>query len=131
MTAKRRDSPVLLLGSGSLLLIVIGGIYQVSHLPRSVPLTLPWILVIAAFLLLLAVAVCIRTISDFAWTRFLTVGKWTLVAYGVTAGMLEYVFIRNDTRGASLVVLSLSIVVYWLTVPTLIAYTVARYVPDD
>ena len=131
MTADRRDPPVLLLGSGALLLVVIGGIYQVSHLPHSVPLTLPWILLVASFVLLVGAVASIRLISDFAWPRFLTVGKWVLVAYAVTAGMLEYVFVRNHTRGAPLVVLSLSIAIYWLTVPLLVAYTVARYVPED
>ncbi len=131
MRLMRRDPPVLQLATLALVLIVIGGIYQVSHLPRSVPLTLPWILLAGAFALLAAAVVSISTIEDFAWGRFTTVGRWVLLAYAVTAGMLEYVFIQNGTRGASLVVLTLSIVVYWLTVPLLVAYTVARYVPRD
>ena len=54
-----------------------------------------------------------------------------LLAYAVTAGMIEYVIVHNGTRGASLTILTLSIVVYWLTVPLLAAFTVARYVPND
>ena len=51
-----------------------------------------------------------------------------LLAYAVTAGMIEYVFIHNDTRGASLLVLSLSIVVVLADCSAAIAYTVALYV---
>lgn len=131
MTGRRRHPPVLLLGTAALLLIVVSGIYQVSHLPKRVPLTLPWILLICSFVLLAAAAASLRTIADFAWRRFTTVGRWVLLAYAVTAGMIEYAFVRNDTRGGPLLVLTLSIVVYWLTVPMLIAYTVARYVPKD
>jgi hypothetical protein len=128
---ERRDPPVIQIGVAGLVLIVVSAIYQVSHLPRSVPLTLPWILVIAAFVLLAVAAASLRRVEGFAWRRFATVGQWVLVAYGVISGMIEYVFIRNDTRGGSLAVLTVSIVVFWLTVPLLIAYTVARYVPDD
>ncbi len=131
MLGRPGDPPVLELASGALLLVVIGGIYQVAHLPKRVPLTLPWILLAAAAVLLVVAGGFIHRIEGFAWKRFATVGKWVLLAYAVTAGMLEYVFIRNDTRGASLVVLTLSLVVYWLTVPLLIAYTVARFVPRD
>jgi hypothetical protein len=131
MTGKRHEPPVMQLGSAALMLVIAGGIYQVSHLPERVPLTLPWILLIGAFGLLVASALSVRSVENFAWRRFTTVGRWALLAYAVTAGMIEYVFIHNDTRGAPLLVLSLSIVVYWLTVPLLIAYTVARYVPND
>ena len=53
--------------------------------------------------------------------------RWTLLAYALVAGMIEYVFLRNSTSGGPLVVLTLSLVVFALTVPVLIAFTVARY----
>ena len=43
--------------------------------------------------------------------------------------MIEYVFLRNHLSGGPLVILTLSLIVYALQVPTLIAFTVARY--DD
>ena len=36
-------------------------------------------------------------------------------------------FLRNNTSGGPLVVLTLSLLVFALTVPVLIAFTVARY----
>ncbi|HVW18332.1 MAG TPA: hypothetical protein VHB30_08795 [Solirubrobacteraceae bacterium] len=127
----RREPPVLALGVGALVLILIGTIYQVSHLPRSVPLTLPWILVIASGVLLLTAYASVRLVEGFAWSRFLTVGRWLILVYGVLAGLIEYTFIRNHTRGGPLLVLTLSIAIFWLTVPLLISYTVARNVPED
>jgi hypothetical protein len=41
--------------------------------------------------------------------------------------MIEYVFLRNHLRGGALVVLTLSLVVYAVHIPMLIAFTVARY----
>ena len=43
--------------------------------------------------------------------------------------MIEYAFLRDHLSGGPLVVLTLSLVVYALQVPTLIAFTVARF--DD
>jgi hypothetical protein len=66
-------------------------------------------------------------VPDFAWPRFILVGKWALLAYAISAGMIEYVFLRNHLRGGALVILTLSLIVYALEVPTLIAFTVARW----
>ena len=53
--------------------------------------------------------------------------KWALLAYAITAGLIEYAFLRNDVSGGVLVVLTLSLVVYAVHVPVLIGFTVARY----
>ena len=42
-------------------------------------------------------------------------------------GLIEYAFVHNHVRGGTLVVLTLSLVVYAVHVPMLIAFTVARY----
>jgi hypothetical protein len=55
------------------------------------------------------------------------VGRWALLGYGITAGLIEFAFVRNDLSGGPLVILSLSLVVYAVHVPVLIAFTVARY----
>jgi uncharacterized membrane protein len=50
----------------------------------------------------------------------------------VIAAMIEYTFVRNHARGGVLVVLTLSLVVFAVHVPTLIGFTVARFAePDD
>jgi hypothetical protein len=129
---ERRLPPVTEIGMASLALIVAGGIYLAAHLPRHVPLGPAVALLAASACLLAANYALLLRVRDFAWDRFVEVGKWALLAYAVTAGMIEYVFVRNQVRGGVLVILTLSIVVYAVHVPTLIAFTVARYAePGD
>lgn len=124
---ERRLPPVTQLGMLSLALIVTGGIYLASHLPQEVPLAPAVILLAASALLLAGNLFALSRVRDFAWHRFFQVGKWALLAYAITAGLIEYAFVRNDLTGGPLIVLSLSLVVYAVHVPVLIAFTVARY----
>lgn len=119
--------PVTQVGMTSLALIIAGGIYLAAHLPESVPLTPAIVLLALSALLLVANLVSLSRVRDFAWWRFFQVGGWALLAYAVTAGLIEYAFLRNGLSGGPLIVLTLSIVVYALHVPMLIAFTVARY----
>jgi hypothetical protein len=57
--------------------------------------------------------------------------QWTLVAYVVIAGMLEYVFVVDGTRGGSLLVVSASLLVFAVDVPLILAFSVARYQTPD
>ncbi len=124
---ERRLPPVTEIGMVSLGLIVAGGIYLASHIPGDVPLAPAIALLAASALLLLGNLVALARVKAFAWGRFLQVGMWALLAYGITAGLIEYAFVRNDLTGGPLIVLSLSLVVYAVHVPVLIAFTVARY----
>ena len=75
--------------------------------------------------------VSLTRVKGFAWQRFFAVARWSLLAYIVIGGMIEFVFIRNHVRGGTLVVLTLSLMVFAVHVPTLMGFTVARYyVPD-
>ena len=124
---EQRLPPVTQLAMASLSLIVAGGIYLSAHLPQHVPLA-P-----AVILLVLSVAVLgfnifgLSRVRDFDWPRFFEVAKWSLLAYAVIAGMILYVFLRNHVSGGSLVVLTLSLVVFAVHVPMLVGFTVARY----
>ncbi len=66
-------------------------------------------------------------VTDFAWDRFFAVAKWSVLAYLVIGGMIEFVFIHNGVRGSTLVVLTLSLIVFAIHVPALMGFTVARY----
>ena len=119
--------PVTQVGMASLALIVAGGIYLASHLPESVPLTPAIVLLALSALLLVANLFSLSRVEGFAWWRFFQVGRWALLAYTITAGLIEYAFLRNGLSGGPLIVVTLSLVVYALHVPMLIAFTVARY----
>jgi hypothetical protein len=115
------------LGMASLALIIIGGIYLAAHLPQQVPLAPAVVLLVASAVLLVINLALLARVKDFAWDRFMDVGKWALLAYVITAGLIEFTFLRDGLRGGALVVLTLSIIVYAVHVPVLIAFTVARY----
>ena len=125
--SERKLPPFTELGMLSLALIVIGGIYLSSHIPEHVPLGLPIALLIASAALVVVNLVLLSRVPGFAWHRFFQVGKWALLAYLITAGLIEYAFLRNHLRGGPLVILTLSLLVYAIQVPALIAFTVARY----
>jgi hypothetical protein len=124
---ERAMPPVTQVGMASLALIVAGGIYLAAHLPEQVPLAPAVILLALSALLLAGNFLSLTRVADFAWGRFLEVGRWALLAYAITAGLIEYAFVRNGLSGGPLIVLTLSLVVYALHVPMLIAFTVARY----
>jgi hypothetical protein len=127
-----RLPPVTEIGMVSLALIVAGGIYLSAHLPEHVPLVPAVVLLVLSASLLIGNLAALSRVKGFAWHRFFQVGKWALLAYAITAGMIEYAFLQNHLRGGALVVLTLSLVVYAVHVPMLIAFTVARYeVPAD
>ena len=123
----RKYPPVTELAMASLALIVIGGIYLSTHLPKHVPLG-PAIGLLVASAALFGVNVFLLTrVRDFAWDRFFEVGKWSLLAYAIIGAMIEYAFVRNHVGGGALVVLTLSLAVFAVHVPTLVGFTVARY----
>lgn len=127
MIDEPRYPPVTELGMASLALIVAGGIYLASHIPNHVPLT-PAIVLLALSALLLAInMILLSRVRQFDWARFFQVAKWSLLAYVVIAGMIEYVFLHNNTRGGPLVILTLSLVVFAVHVPILVGFTVARF----
>ena len=123
----RRYPPVTELGMASLALIVIGGIYLSSHLPKHVPLGPAIGLLIASAGLFVLNMFLLARVRDFAWDRFVEVGKWSLLAYLTIAGLIEYAFLQDHISGGSLVVLTLSLAVFAVHVPILVGFTVARF----
>jgi hypothetical protein len=129
--SKRRLPPFTEVAMASLALIVAGGIYLSSHIPKHVPLTPAVILLAVSGLLMVGNIASLARAPGFAWDRFFQVGKWSLLAYAVIAGLIEYAFLQNHVRGGTLVVLTLSLVVFAIHVPALVGFTVARYHEPD
>ncbi len=125
--SERRLPPVTQVGMLSLALILAGGIYLSSHIPNHVSLAPAVILLCASALLLAGNLASLARVQGFAWTRFFEIARWALIAYLIIAGMIEYAFLRNNLSGGPLVVLTLSLVVFAVHVPVLIAFTVARF----
>lgn len=123
----RRLPPVAEVAGATTAVVVAGGIYLAAHLPKPPALT-PAVALLAFAAALLAgnLAMLART-RDFAWGRFFQVARWALLGYLVVAGMLEYVFLLDHTRGAILLVLSAMLAIFAVNVPLLLAFSVARY----
>ena len=128
---RRRLPPVAELVVISVALMLSGGVYLGAHLPHPPPLA-PVVGTLAAggALTLVALGILGR-IRPFAWDRFFLVVRWALVAYVVIAGILGFVFVYDGTKGATLAVLILTLVVFAIDVPVVIAFTVARYQETD
>ena len=122
-----RYPPVNQVAMASLALIVASGIYLSANLPNRVSLGPAIVLLALSALLMSFNLFSLTRVTGFAWERFFAVARWSLLAYLVIAGMIEFVFVHNHVRGGSLVVLTLSLLVFAIHVPTLMGFTVARY----
>jgi hypothetical protein len=126
-TGDRPVPPIGWLSSGALGLVIVGGILLASYAPRVAPLGFATALLCGAIILLVVAAGLLFRIKGFAWSTFGVVFKWSLLAYVITAGMIEFAFVHDHTRGSSLVIVTMMLVVFALSVPTTIAFTVARF----
>ncbi len=125
--AAERLPPVGHAGVVALALLFAGGIYLASYLPHQPSLAPAVVLLVAAALLVAFSMLMLARTPGFAWSTFWLIARWAALAYAVIAGMLLYMFVRNGTRGEPLLVMTLMLIVYTLTVVVLIAFTVARY----
>jgi hypothetical protein len=123
----RRLPPVAEIAVAAMALIIIGGITLASRLPRPAPLPLLVVLLAAAAVLVLADVVLLARLREFAWPVFFQVAKWSLLAYSVMYGILEFTFVYDHVAGSTLVVLTLMLVVIAVDVPMLFGFSVARY----
>jgi type III secretory pathway component EscS len=129
--ADRPYPPIGWLSSGALGGVVVGGIILASYAPRTAPLPLATALLCVAAVLLTTAGVLLARLREFSWITFRSVFKWALLAYAITSGMIEFAFVHDHTRGASLVLVTLMLVIFALSVPITIAFTVARYADLD
>ncbi len=119
--------PVPLVCVSSMTLVMVSGIYLAAYLPRHAPLGPAVGLVAAAVAVLVATVVLVARLREFAWDSFFVVVKWASLAYLVIAGMLEYVFVYDGTRGSMLVLLTVSLFVFAVDIPVLLGFSVARF----
>ena len=119
--------PVAEIAVAAMALIIVGGITLASRLPRPAPLPLLVALLAAAAVLVLADVVLLARLREFAWPVFFQVAKWSLLAYAVMYGILEFTFVYDHVAGSTLVVLTLMLVVIAVDVPMLFGFSVARY----
>ena len=130
-TPQRALPPVLELGVGSLICTLAAGVIVAAQVPNSDTLWPAVVLLVISAGLLVVMGFLMTRISQFAWRPFRQVWQWAMLAYIVIAGMLEYVFIKDKTPDNVLVMLTLLLIAFALTVPTLLAFSVARFQEAD
>ena len=123
----RRLPPIAALVVVSIALMLSGGVYLAAHLPSPPPLAPAIDLLAAGTALTIVALVLLARVRSFAWDTFSLVARWAVLAYLVIAGLLGIVIVFDHTKGATLVVLILTLAVFALDVPTVMAFTVARY----
>lgn len=123
--------PVTELGVAALICTLVAGVIVAAQVPNAHTLWPAIVLLVVAAVLLVAAVVMMTRIESFAWRRFFQVWQWEMLAYIVIAGMIEFVFIKDETPGRILALLTLLLVAFALTVPLLMAFTVARFAGDE
>jgi hypothetical protein len=129
--AERRLPPIIEIGVAAMVLAIAGVIYTTSYIPGKPNLAPAVGLLAGSASIVLANAVILSRIRNFAWGLFWKVGAWTLVAYAIIAGMLMFVFIYDNIPGKQLTLLLLTLAVFALDIPIMLAFSVARFQPPD
>lgn len=123
----RQLPPITAVVVVSMATVIGAGIYLAAYLPRQAPLPLPIALVTVGVVLFVVSALMLTRLRDFAWSRFVQVGGWALLAYLVIVGMLEFVLLIDQTRGALLALLTVILLIFALDIPILLGFSVARH----
>ena len=125
--AERRLPPIIEIGSVGLLFSIAGVIYLSSYVPGH-PSLAPAIGLLGASAAIVGGNVLILSrIPHFAWPMFWQVWRWTMLAYAIIAGMLMYVFIYDQIPTGQLTLLVLTLAVFAVDIPVMLAFSVARY----
>lgn len=126
-SVERKYPPIAQICVVALVSMVTGGVYVAAHLPAHVSMTLPTFLIVLSGVLLAATMVMLSRIPAFAWQSFFKVAKWTFLAEGIIAGMLEYIFVFDGTRGAVLVLMTSALIIFVLDLSVLFGFSVAQF----
>ena len=119
--------PISELSALALAIVVAGGVFLAAHLPKHTTLVPTTVAVVLAGAIVLVNLFLLRQIKEFDWKVFTTVAKWTLLAYGLIAGALEYIFIKDGSRGSVLAVMTATLIIFAINLPIHFGFTVARY----
>jgi len=119
--------PISELSVLALAIVVAGGVFLAANLPKHTTLVPTTVAVVLAGAIVLVNLFLLRQIKEFDWKVFTTVAKWTLLAYGLIAAALEYIFIKDGSRGSVLTLMTATLVIFAINLPIHFGFTVARY----
>jgi hypothetical protein len=125
--AARRLPPFAELAVVSIALMMAGGIYLAAQIPGRPPLGVAIGLVAAGAVITAVDLALLARVKEFAWGTFFLVIRWALLAYAVIAGLLLFTFAWDGTPAGTMAVLAVTLVVFALDVPAILAFTVAKF----
>jgi hypothetical protein len=118
-------------GCVALVLAIAGVIYLTAHIPGHPSLAPAIGLLAASAATVGGNVVALSRIRPFGWSVFWKVWRWTMLGYAIIAGMLMYVFIYDRIATDQLTLLVATLAVFAVDIPTMLAFSVARYQPPD
>jgi hypothetical protein len=125
--AAQQLPPIIAVGCAALVFAIAGVIYLCASIPGH-PSLLPAIcLLAAAAAVVVGNLVALRRLGGFAWWMFWTVWVWAMLGYAIIAGMLMFVFIEDAIPSGQLTLLVLTLAVFAVDIPLMLAFSVARY----
>ena len=127
MSTPARLPPFAALAVASISLMLIGGIDLAARVPGHPSLTVPAVLVAAGGVLTVVDLVLLARVRSFAWGTFFLVLRWALVAYAVIAGLLIFTFAYDGTPAGTMAVMAVTLAVFAVDVPAILAFTVAEH----
>jgi len=119
--------PIPALCELSLAATIAAAIVLAIALPRAANLVAPICLAVLAWILIVIAAVLLATIRPFNYRIFKMVSVRQLLAELVVAGMLEFVFLRDRLPDGPLVVFSVLVGSFSVSVALLMGFQVARW----
>jgi O-antigen/teichoic acid export membrane protein len=122
-----KGSPVIACIIGTIISCILAAGIIVAHIPEPAPLwgSIMWVS-IAAVLTVTTIVLILRK-RPFARKLFFTVAKWVFLYILVLTGMGEYVIVFDGTRGETLVVITVILLLFLVNIPMLWGFSVARH----
>ena len=122
-----KSSPIIACITATVVSCILAAGIIISRMPGPAPLwgSVLWVC-IAAVLTLISIVLLMRK-KPFARTLFFKVAKWVFLYFLLMSAMGEYVIVFDGTRGESLVIMTIILLLFLVNVPMLWGFSVARH----
>jgi hypothetical protein len=122
-----RSSPIIACIVGTIVSCIIAAGIIIAHIPEPPPMWGSYMWLSIAGVLTVATIVQILMKKRFARKLFFKVAKWVFLYILVLTGMGEYVIAFDGTRGTTLVVMTIILLLFLINIPMLWGFSVARH----
>jgi hypothetical protein len=122
-----KSSPIIASIIGTVISCILAAGIIIAHIPEPAPMwgSVMWVCIAAV--LTIATIVLILRKKPFARKLFFKVAKWVFLYILILTGMGEYVIVFDGTRGESLVVITIILLLFLVNIPMLWGFSVARH----